>query len=392
MIRTERDVIVIGGGPAGAICASYLAMKGVDVLLLDKDIFPRDKACGDILQEGIVSHIEAVGAFDALDRAGSCIRSLRLISGSGAKAQVPFECYCAPRYKVDEMLVRAAVKHGAEVRQGCHVTDIVMENGYVRGVRVRYRGEEAELRCKVVIGADGACSLTAKLLGVMKEEPSGAYFGWRAYFKGVKLDRSLAVNQYNTYGVFSFYPDVRPGCFWTVPCGKESVTEGFCNVGFVLRGRNAGGEADAEELFNKWAASNPELSAMFREARRISAWKGGKLCDTTQGIRNVGNGFILIGDAGSQMMPLYFDGLSAAADSARAAADAATAAIDSGDVSENLLGEAYTRAMKPYMITEDEIKVRRLMLESMYDSRTMDNVIRHLDRDPAYCRKVMKSL
>ena len=49
MIKTERDVIVIGAGPAGSICASYLSKAGIDVLLADKDIFPRDKACGDIL-------------------------------------------------------------------------------------------------------------------------------------------------------------------------------------------------------------------------------------------------------------------------------------------------------------------------------------------------------
>ena len=50
MVRTERDVIVIGAGPAGSICAAYMAKAGIDVLLLDKEIFPRDKVCGDILQ------------------------------------------------------------------------------------------------------------------------------------------------------------------------------------------------------------------------------------------------------------------------------------------------------------------------------------------------------
>ena len=71
MVRTERDVIVIGAGPAGSICAAYMAKAGIDVLLLDKEIFPRDKVCGDILQEGIVAHVDALGAFDELDRTGT---------------------------------------------------------------------------------------------------------------------------------------------------------------------------------------------------------------------------------------------------------------------------------------------------------------------------------
>ena len=53
-----RDRIIAGAGPAGSICASYLARAGVDVLLLDKDIFPRDKACGDMQCEGLVYHID----------------------------------------------------------------------------------------------------------------------------------------------------------------------------------------------------------------------------------------------------------------------------------------------------------------------------------------------
>ena len=48
MIMAERDVIIVGAGPAGSICAAYLAKAGVDVLLLEKDIFPRDKACCDM--------------------------------------------------------------------------------------------------------------------------------------------------------------------------------------------------------------------------------------------------------------------------------------------------------------------------------------------------------
>ena len=97
MAVTERDVIIVGAGPAGSICASYLAKAGVDVLLLEKDILPRDKTCGDMQCEGVVSHLGRLGVIDALDAMSTCIRHIKLISG-GNETLLPFECYCCLLY------------------------------------------------------------------------------------------------------------------------------------------------------------------------------------------------------------------------------------------------------------------------------------------------------
>lgn len=388
MIKTERDVIVIGAGPAGSICASYLARAGMDVLILDKDIFPRDKACGDLLQEGIVSHIDKLGAFDELDRIGACIRSLRIVSSNGNTAQLPFECYCAPRYIFDDLMVKTAVRYGAEFRQSCRVIDVIVEKGTVCGVRVRWHGEESEIRARIVIGADGACSHTAKLLGVMKEKPAATLYGQRAYFRGVRLDRLLSTNQYNTYGVFSFDEGVKPGYFWAVPCGTGGASEGFCNVGIIARNTELIKPELLEERFNNWKNGTAEIARMFEAAHQVSPWMSGRLCDTTQQIDNIGDGYIIIGDAGAQMLPLYNDGLSAAANSAKAAADAAIAAIDAGDVSYEMLADVFDSVMNDYCITDDELKVRRLMQESMFDVGAMNNVVAYINRDPVYRGKI----
>lgn len=390
MIKAERDVIIIGAGPAGTICAGYLAKAGLDVLLLDKEIFPRDKACGEILQEGIVTHVDALGAFSELDRIGACIRKLQIFSDNGVKTIVPFECYCAPRYKFDQLMVKAAVKYGTEFRQGCRVIDVIVERGTVRGVKVKFRGEEAELRSKIVIGADGAYSQIAKILGVMKEKAPAMYIGQRAYFKGVRLDKALSKDQYNTYGVFGFDASVAPEYFWIVPCGEKGVSEGYCNVGAIVKDRNLYKGTGIQERFEKWVENSPEIAAMFEKAVQVSPWAGGKLCDATQEIENVGNGFMLIGDAAAAMMPLYNDGLSAAANSAKAAADAARAAIDCSDVSADFIRPAYNKAMAPYRISADETKIRKLMQESMYDPRTMNHVVEHINRDPSYRERIMR--
>jgi len=392
MISVQRDVIVVGAGPAGAICAAYLAKAGIDVLLLDKEIFPRDKACGDLLQEGVVKHVDALGAFDALDKMGACIRKMQLMSNSGSKANIPFECYCAPRYKFDNLMVNTAVGHGAEFRQGCRVLDVIIENDQVKGVKVKYRGEESEIGCKLLIGADGAYSQIAKSLGVMKEKSEATYIGQRAYFKGVKLDRGLSKHQYDTYGIFCFDDKIKPEYFWVVPCGPGGASEGFCNVGMMVKDRDAYEGESLQDRFWAWVQSNPQAARMFEGAQMVSPWAGNKLCDSTQQIQATGNGYILIGDAGASMMPLYNDGMTAAANTAKAAAITAIAAIDHKDTSSAFLEIGMDEAMKPYRVSDDEAKERKLLSESLYDSKTMERIVQQINRDPVYVKRITKKM
>ena len=424
MAVIERDVIVVGAGPAGSVCAAYLAKAGLDVLLLDKDIFPRDKACGDMLREGIVAHVNHLEAIDALDQISTCIRNIRISSNNGSSVTVPFECYTTSRYQLDKLLVDSAVSWGAEFRQGCRVLDVICERGIVRGVRTRFRGDESEIRSKLVIGADGASSMVAKSLDVMEEKPSGIWLSQRAYFKGVKLDRTLALGQYKAYGVFSFDARLAPGYFWVLPVGKDGVKKGICNAGVVVCGRDSVRDAELPHRFAEWVSSREEMKIMFQGAKQISPWSGGKLTDITQGMKKAGDGFLLIGDAASQMMPLFNDGLSAAADSAKAAADAAFAAFRKHDFSEGLLDNAYEAALhtqrkaklaahsaggdaqKPPLAMAnplvqgplatgslaDKLKVNALFMESMHDPRVMDAVVERLERDVSYRKQVIGSV
>ena len=392
MTAVKRDVIIVGAGPAGAICAAYLAKEGVDVLLLEKDSLSKSKACGDMQCEGIVSHMEQLGAVEALDEMSTCIRQLKLISNSGKETLIPFECYCAARSDLDRLLKDTAVGYGAELWQDCRVTDVITEQGFVTGVKVRFRGEEAEIKSRIVIGADGAYSIVAKSLGLMQEEPYGIWMGERAYFKGIKLDRALAKDQYEAYGVFSFDAGVAPGYFWIVPVGKNGVKQGICNVGMLIQDRDAYRGEDLQQRFFKWINGSRKISVMFEAAERISPWEGGRFGDITQGTRKAGDGFMLIGDAASFVMPLSNDGLSEAADSAKAAAYAAKKAIKEDDMSESKLMSEYKRALDHRKENEllEELKDIRLLMESMHDPAVMDGIIEKLETDPVYRRRHIK--
>ncbi len=399
MAVVERDVIIVGAGPAGAICAAYLAKSGVDVLLLEKDIFPRDKVCADMVCEGIVSHLQKLEAVEELDKISTCLRNLKLVGSNDTETVMPFECYCVPRYNLDALLAKTAASWGAEVRQGCRVLDVIKERGYVRGVKVKYRGEETEIRSKLVIGADGANSAVAKELGVINEKSSSVWIGQRAYFKGVKLDKSLAQDQYNAYGVFGFDSQTAPGYFWVLPSGRNGIRSGICNVGIVINDRDSYKGDELEKRFERWISGSPKMRAMFENAERISPWSAGKLTDNTQNIQRAGNGFMLIGDAGSVMLPLFNDGLTAAADSAKAAADTAVAALRRNDCSKELMLNGYeagiethrSRARKAAEAESsiDEMKLIRLLMESLRYPAIMDEIINRLENDTAYRKKVI---
>ena len=329
---------------------------------------------------------------EELDALSTCIRNLKLISNRGNETLIPFECYCAPRYELDRILSETAVKHGAELRQSCTVTGLITENGTVTGVRAKYKGEDVTLKSRIVMIADGAFSSLGKSLGIAHEKPYSMWIGERAYFKNVNLDRSLAKDQYNAYGVFGFSELTGPGYFWVMPVGRDGVRDGICNVGVMVNDLDAYRQADLQERFYKWSGSIPKIGEMFERAVRISPWEGGRMNDISQGVQKAGDGYMVIGDAAALTMPLAHDGLSAAADSAKAAALAALGAFMAGDVSgENLMNE-YMRAykMKSERVIREQLKLKRLLMESMHDPSVMDKTIELLETDPIYRKSHLK--
>lgn len=384
MVNIKRDVIVAGAGPAGAICAAYLARAGYDVLLIDKDLFPRDKACGDMLREGIVRHIEKLEAVDVLDEKSTCIRKVKLVGSDGSEAMMPFECYSLPRFELDKLLVDTAKSWGAEFRHGYRLVDVIRENGKVCGVVVREKGAEYQIRSQVVIVADGVDS---QMRG--DEEPSGIWLGARGYFKGVKLDKSMTKDQYDAGGVFGFDGKSGPAYFWVLPVGRDGVKRGICNVGMLIKGRDACSSKELLERLESWMGSE-KIKAMFADAEQIGGWSFGRLADNTQKRKTVGEGYLLIGDAAAQTVPLFGNGLGAAADTAKAAADAVEEAFKSGDFSAEAVKASYDASMAKLqpVKTEDEIKEDRLLMESLEDSKVIDKIIEMLYRDPNYKKKI----
>jgi hypothetical protein len=140
----DADVIIVGAGPAGSTTAYYLAQAGLTVLLLEKSVFPREKVCGDGLTPRAVKALVKMG-IDVSPQAGWLRnRGLRIIGGGmrlelrwPELSEYPDYGLVRPRTDFDEILVKQAVKAGAQLREAVNVTGPVLDErtGRIVGVR-----------------------------------------------------------------------------------------------------------------------------------------------------------------------------------------------------------------------------------------------------------------
>jgi geranylgeranyl reductase family protein len=172
-----RDVVIVGGGPAGAATAIHLTRAGFDVCVLDRARFPRDKACGEFLSPAATPLLEDLGVREAIDAAGAKRLDQVRIFGGDQRLDLPFPAdaaappwgYALSRRKLDAILLDAATSAGAEVREGVGVDDLVLDRGRVAGVTTRdANGRHDSIRARLVVGAGGRNCPVARTLGLQR--------------------------------------------------------------------------------------------------------------------------------------------------------------------------------------------------------------------------------
>ena len=171
ILTGSADVIVVGAGPAGSATAAYLAMAGLDVLVLEKSAFPREKVCGDGLTPRAVRELITLGVPTPEEDGWIKNRGLRIIGG-GIRLELPWPDLASfppyglvrTRHEFDDILAKHAVKHGARLLESTNVTGPVLDDrtGAIIGVRAkamdadgRPTGEELTYRAPLVVAADG---------------------------------------------------------------------------------------------------------------------------------------------------------------------------------------------------------------------------------------------
>lgn len=325
----DYDVIVVGGGPGGSTCSTFLGKMGHKVLLLDKARFPRDKVCGDGITGKSKGIIRELGLLETVENSPHAV-----YDGIGvfvdnhsvvAKSEDGRFSYVCRREVYDNILFQNAKKH-ATVREDFAVTDVILENGKVVGVK-GIDGEskkEEEIRSKVVVGADGANSVVATKLGLNTFEPKHRASAIRAYYKNVSAGKDLEI----------YFPEkIIPGYLWIFPLEDNTVNIGVGMLVDSMKKRNI----NLQQLMEDEIKNNPALKDRFKGAEMVGGVRGWNLPMASHKRKIYGDGFILIGDAASLIDPFSGEGIGNAMLSAKIGSGVIDEAIKKNDFSSSVL-------------------------------------------------------
>ena len=353
MKTIEREVIVVGAGPGGSVCSAFLNRYGVDVLLLDKEVFPRDKPCGDC-QAGVTTRVlEELGWLEGLREFAHENYGIVLTAPDLAKATVEAPergwRYDSPRRLFDDYCRRMAIADGVEMEEDVWVYDVIKEDGFVKGVKAKYHGEYVELRSKLVIGADGAHSVVAQKIGMYPDEDFHVATVGRCYYADVDME---------PFNEIHFDKDVLPGYIWLFP-----ERDKMCNVGLgFYRGLYTESGKTLTDYLEQWIESSP-YGERLRGKKMVGEFKGWRIPGGTQAMDNFVPGCMLIGDAGSMVMPLTGEGVGPAMVTAKIVAELSAKALEANDFSATILGQypeirkaKYERKYQAIRALEDSFK------------------------------------
>jgi geranylgeranyl reductase family protein len=319
------DVLVIGAGPAGSAAAAALAHAGRDVLLVEARSHPRPKACAEYASPRIAEELARLGlADDAWQADALPVRGMRVIRGHDAVEMTYHDAggqrpaWGLDRERFDAALAAHAVASGAHLLERTALHDVHWRGGQdakggrVTGAVLRTAGGRQTVRCRWLIGADGARSRTAQRLNV----ELGALG---------RPQRLGLVAHYSGVAELADHGEMHVGRGYYI--GLAPLAGGRLNVGMALP--LDGDRQSAEERFGAAIASLPAVGERLRGSRRVTPIRGAS--PIAHRVRSpAGRGWMLVGDAAGFIDPFTGEGIYRALRSARAAAEALQAGLDDG--------------------------------------------------------------
>jgi geranylgeranyl reductase family protein len=322
---------VVGAGPSGAACAYWLAEAGVDVVVVDKKRFPRDKTCGDGLTPRAVKQLEDMGL--AAELAGHHrFSGLRAIA-SGRTLELewpdtpdlPSYGYVVTRHDLDELVAGRAAKAGAAVRQESEAVSPLVERGLVRGARVLRKGtdEAHDVRARFTVVADGANSRFGRSLGTARVRSYPQGMAIRGYFRSPRHDEAWIESHLD---IRDSAGNALPGYGWIFPVG-----DGRVNVGVgLLSTSSQWKEVNTSKLMNDFVASAPASWGIGPESA-CGAPTGGRLPMGLSVGPRAGPTYLVVGDAAGAINPFNGEGIAYAYETGRMAAESLQVALGTDD-------------------------------------------------------------
>ena len=386
----HADVIVVGAGPAGSATAYWLAQAGLDVLLLEKATFPRDKICGDGLTPRAVRALVSMGV--DIDGEGWARNKGLRIYGGGVKIELPWpELASFPdfglvrtRMDFDGLLAEHAVKAGAKLLQGCNVQGPVLDERTDRiiGVTAKFEGEEVEFRAPLTVACDGVSSRLSTAMGVRRREDRPMGVAVRRYFESPRYTDDYMEAWLELWDG----ERLLPGYGWVFP-----VADGTCNVGLgLLNTSKAFQDVDYRGMLKRWCANMPE-DWQFDEGHATSPIRGAALPMGFNRQPHYTRGMLLVGDAGGMVNPFNGEGIDYALESGHLAADIIVQALARRTPAQR------ERTLYEYpRILKDEhggyFTLARVFVQAIGDPRVMKFLTTHGLPHPTLMRFTLKLL
>ncbi|MEU0877959.1 geranylgeranyl reductase family protein [Lentzea sp. NPDC005914] len=327
-INEDADVIVVGAGPAGSTAATYLARAGLDVLLLEKSSFPREKVCGDGLTPRGVKQLIDLGIDTREDNGWLHNKGLRVVGGGVTMeldwpdlATFPNYGLVRPRMDFDEMLANTAKAAGARMHENTTVTKAIIENGRVVGVEAKQGPEKNPVtyRAPITVACDGVSARLALSVGLQKDDAKPMGVAVRRYYASPRTKDDYLESHLELWA-----PDGKllPGYGWIFGMGDGSV-----NVGLgILSTSKAYGTTDYRQLLRSWLDGTPEEWG-FREENATSRIGGAALPMGLNRKPHYRAGLVLVGDAGGMVNPFNGEGIGYAMESAKIASESVVQAL-----------------------------------------------------------------
>ena len=340
--NNRYDVIVMGGGPAGSSVAGMLAREGRQVILFEKEIFPRHHI-GESLMTDTYWTFRRLGLLEKL-RESPFVRkySVQFANPAGKESR-PFYFFEAvhhesavtwqvTRAQFDHMLLDHAAEQGAVVHQGVQVKQVLFEGDRAAGVEVQMQdGTREKFYANVVVDATGQTAMLSNKFRWRVRDPKLKKAVLYSYFKGAHREPDL--NGGATLVLRTEHGS--GGWFWYIPLENDITSVGIvANPEYLLKGRGQ----DLAKIYQEEIDKCEPCRKRVAEGTRVD--KIYSILDYSyRSKHNAGNGFIIIGDAYGFLDPIYSSGVLLALKMAELAADAIHDAFNHDDFSAARLGQ-----------------------------------------------------